>query len=150
MEHIWAAVRPHGVLASGALCGAGWWIFTDAAVMASSQAAPFALRYALPALVATLGVLLLGAAGRPEEADSYSYGDEGEACRGKCVLFLAYVLAFGSIGAGTLLLALDKQAGVDLWPAASATISSTVLSASGLLLWLSRGAGDDGGYSLLG
>jgi len=31
-----------------------------------------------------------------------------------------------------------------------ATIQTTVLSASGLLLWLSRGASDDSGYGLLG
>ncbi|KIZ00781.1 hypothetical protein MNEG_7180 [Monoraphidium neglectum] len=95
-----------------------------------------------------LGVILLGAVAGQDDGSSL-YIDEGDACRAKCTLFLAYVIAFGSIFLGTTLLLLDKQKGEDLWAAASATISATVLSASGLLLWLSRGA-EDSGYSLLG
>ncbi|KAI8473439.1 MAG: hypothetical protein J3K34DRAFT_457288 [Monoraphidium minutum] len=147
MEHIWSAVQPYGVVAAGAMCGAGWWVFLDALVYSGHTAAPFAWWYCTPLALAMLGVLLLGSVGREE--DGGYYGDEGEACRGKCVLFLAYVIAFGSIGLGTTLLLVDKQRGADLWPAASATLSATVLSASGLLLWLSRNS-EDSGYSIMG
>lgn len=63
------------------------WVFADALVAAAAAKAPFAFHYCLPGIVATLGVVLLGAAGG-EEQDSY-YVDEAEACRGKCVLFLS-------------------------------------------------------------
>lgn len=129
------------------------WVYADAAVYSASQKAPFALHYLLPGLVATLGVLLLGAAGSGGDDDAaYSYYDDGDgaACRGKCVLFLAYVIAFGSIFSAVTLLLVDRQRGLDLWAPAAATIQCTVLSASGLLLWLSRGGGgDDDGYGLL-
>lgn len=149
MEHILEVVRPYGVVASGALCGTGWWVYLDAMVFSASIKQPFAWYYVAPLVLATLGIILLGAVGGPEEPGSM-FIDEGEACRAKCALFLAYVIAFGSVFLGTTMLLLDKQRGADLWPPASATLSATVLSASGLLLWLSRGAEEDSGYAVLG
>jgi hypothetical protein len=64
-----------------------------------------------------LGVILLGAVAGQDDGSSL-YIDEGDACRAKCTLFLAYVIAFGSIFLGTTLLLLDKQKGEDLWAAA--------------------------------
>jgi hypothetical protein len=125
------------------------WVFADAAVVSAARAAPFAWHYALPGAAAMLGVLLLGAAGRAgRDVDASLFADEGEACRAKCVLFLAYVIAFGSIFAAATLLVLDHQKNAPLWPAAAATIQATALSASGLLLWLSVG-GDDDGYAAI-
>ena len=65
------------------------WIFADALVTAAAAKSPFAFYYCLPGIVATLGVILLGAVGRPEDSDYYVYGDDGEACRAKCSLFVA-------------------------------------------------------------
>jgi hypothetical protein len=57
-------------------------------VTSSSKAAPFSWYYILPGIVATLGVILLGAAGGPDEGGGY-FVDEGEQCRAKCSLFIA-------------------------------------------------------------
>lgn len=139
---------PHTTLRNGTTKR---WVYADAAVYSASKQSPFALRYALPGLVATLGVVLLGLAGRTEDDSLAYYDDDGAGCRGRCALFVAYVISFGSIfGAATMLL-VDRQRGAgDLWAATAATVQTTVVCGSGLLLWLARNGDDDGdGYGLL-
>jgi hypothetical protein len=63
------------------------WVFLDSVVYSAHKASPFPWYYCTPLVLAMLGVVLLGCVGGGD--DGGVYVDEGEACRGKCALFLA-------------------------------------------------------------
>lgn len=115
-EHLLEVVRPHAMLAAGALFGAGWACWADVVVRrAMVDGASVPAVYYLPGAVATLAVVLLAVVRREDDSSSYvGYADEGDTCRNKCALFLAYCLAFGSVSGAVVVLLLLRQQGGDL------------------------------------
>lgn len=149
MDHILEAVQPYGMLTAGALFGAGWWCWCDVIVRASLvDQHTVGFVYYIPGIIATLAVILMSLI-RRDDADYVGYGDEGDQCRAKCGLFLAYCCAFGSIAGAVVVLLLLKQQGADLAIGVGSVCQTAILCLSGLITWLCK-ASEASDYSLLG
>ncbi|KAF6248358.1 hypothetical protein COO60DRAFT_1582182 [Scenedesmus sp. NREL 46B-D3] len=150
MEHLIEPIRPYGMLLAGGVFGAGWWAWCDvllrSCLVLHTKVSPL---YCIPGIVATIAVILMATISR-EDTDSYiGFGDDGEQCRTKCGLFIAYVAAFGSIAGAVVILLLLKQQGGDLMIGVGAVCQTAIICLSGLLTWLCKSSeGSD--YSLLG
>lgn len=150
MEHLVEAVQPYGMLTAGALFGAGWWAWGDVIVRASLvQHNTVGFVYYIPGLVATFAVLLMSLIRRDTDSDYVGYGDEGDQCRNKCGLFLAYCCAFGSIAGAVVVLLMLKQQGGDLMIGVGSVCQTAILCLSGLITWLCKSS-EASDYSLLG
>jgi hypothetical protein len=145
LDACWEGVKPAGMFLSGALFGLGWFAAADALCRAAfvlHKSVP--ATYCLPGVVASLALLLVAAVRRSDVSPG-NY-DEGAAARSRCALFLGYALSFGAVSGGVVALALAKQRGEDdLWAPAAVVIQCALISAAGMLAFVSRGGGDDDG-----
>lgn len=149
MEHLIEAVQPYGMLSAGALFGAGWWCWCDVIVRSSLvQQSAVGFVYYIPGIVATLAVILMSLL-RRDDADYVGYGDEGDQCRNKCGLFLAYCCSFGSIAGAVVVLLMLKQQGGDIMIGVGSVCQTAILCLSGLITWLSKSS-EASDNSLLG
>jgi hypothetical protein len=94
MEHILEPLQPYGMLAAGALFGAGWWSWCDVILRSSLVThTPISPAYHIPGVVATIAVILMACIQRDDVDSGYiGYADEGEqASRLQCVCMLQRV-----------------------------------------------------------
>eukprot|EP00879_Flechtneria_rotunda_P003573 GHRR01003807.1.p1 GENE.GHRR01003807.1~~GHRR01003807.1.p1 ORF type:complete len:150 (+),score=26.83 GHRR01003807.1:264-713(+) len=148
MDHLLQPLQPYGMLAAGALFGAGWWCWCDVILRSTLvMHQQVSAAYYIPGIVATIAVLLMACI-RRDDSDYISYDDDGQECRAKCGLFVAYVAAFGSIASAVVILLLIRQQGGDLNIGIGAVCQTAVICLSGLLTWLTKSS-DSSGYSLL-
>eukprot|EP00249_Psilotum_nudum_P010017 c22284_g1_i1 orf=416-835(+) len=130
---LWGAFGPGF---AGSVFGAGWWFWVDA-VVCSSVKVSF-LHY-LPGLFASLAALMFNCVKRDDLQD-YSPFDEGEGCRSKTWLFLAYVIAFVSLAGSVGMLIEDAvlKTGPSTWTGVAGVLQCFFVLASGLIFWTSR------------
>ncbi|CAM6096770.1 unnamed protein product [Calypogeia fissa] len=134
---IWTAVGP---ALAGAVFGSGWWCWVDA-VVCSAITVPF-LHY-LPGIFASLAALMFNGV-RRDELQEYSPYDDGEGCRSRTWLFLAYVISFVSLAGSVGLLVEDALVPEkpSTWTGVAGVLQCSFVLGSGLIFWTSRSVND--------
>ncbi|GLJ13745.1 hypothetical protein SUGI_0219390 [Cryptomeria japonica] len=131
LAELWAMFGP-GL--SGAVFGAGWWIWVDAVVCSSSKVS--FLHY-LPGIFASFAALMFNCVSRNDLHDYSPYDDE--ACRSRTWLFLAYVISFVSLAGSVGLLVQDSLSKSDsTWTGVAGVLQCFFVLTSGLIYWTSR------------
>ncbi|KAJ7563628.1 hypothetical protein O6H91_03G117700 [Diphasiastrum complanatum] len=130
---VWTAFGP-GL--AGAIFGAGWWFWVDA-VVCSQSTVPF-LHY-LPGIFASLAALMFNCV-KKEDLQEYSSYDDGEGCRSRTWLFLAYVISFVSLAGSVGMLVQDSLVpkGPSTWTGVAGVLQCFLILISGLVFWTSR------------
>ncbi|KAL2633474.1 hypothetical protein R1flu_004953 [Riccia fluitans] len=136
-QEIWNSVGP-GL--AGAVFGTAWWFWVDA-VVCSAITVPF-LHY-LPGIAASLAALMFNCV-KKEELVEYSPFDDGEGCRSRTWLFLAYVISFVSLAGSVGMLIEDAlvEGRPSTWTGVAGVLQCTFVLASGLVFWTSRSANE--------
>lgn len=133
-------VQKYGAGVSGAIYGAGWWVWLDAIATATHKISGIQW---IPGVIATLALLMINSV-RRESLRAYDPFDDGSDCRMRFWLFISYIVSFASVvGAVWILVAqyannpqiTDAQG---MWPGVAGVIQSALILGSGLLFWLSR------------
>ncbi|KAK9801405.1 hypothetical protein WJX73_006990 [Symbiochloris irregularis] len=134
-------------LFAGALFGAGWWCWFDALVYSHAvlhEGFPFT--YHLPGWVATLALVLMNLMSRDDLAEATnSYGgDDGEAARARCWLFISYLVAFGAVAGSVTVLIQCASASAHLMVGVGGLLQCGFILLGGLVLWAFRTEQSDG------
>ncbi|KAH7388395.1 hypothetical protein KP509_16G073900 [Ceratopteris richardii] len=132
-QELWSIFGP-GL--AGACFGAGWWFWVDA-VACSSSTVGFV--HYLPGIFASFAALMFNCVKRDDIQD-YSPYDDGEGCRSRTWLFLAYVISFVSLAGSVGLLIQDAlvDAAASSWTGVAGILQCVFVLASGIIYWTSR------------
>ena len=135
--HASPQLNEYGTGVSGALFGAGWWVWIDA-VTCAYRKIPFA--HHLPGIIMTLSIVLINCVGKGELSNTFG----NQSSRAKLWLLVSYVISMAALIGSLWSLAQKYAPTPHAWGGVAGVLQCAFILAGGLMFWGVRGQSDYG------